>query len=270
MKPSPTQYPQANVHPGAKVGERVTVSAYVTIEDDVVIGDDCYIGPNAVLMAGTRLGARCRIFPGAVLGAEPQDLKFDGEYTQLVVGHDTTVREYCTLNRGTKAAGTTVVGDHCLLMAYVHIAHDCQIGNQVVIANNVNLAGHVEIGDHAVLGGNSACHQFVKVGTHAMVGGASLVRKDVPPFITVAREPVRFISVNKTGLTRRDFTPAQIRDIERAYRIFFSPGFSRQEALDLIDRDLPNSAERHTIIEFVRNSERGVIRGPQHESNGED
>jgi len=263
-------YPKANVHPGAQLGEGVEISPYVTIEEDVVIGDGCRIGPNAVIMAGTRLGKHCRIFPGAVVGAEPQDLKFEGEHTTLEIGDHTTIREFCTLNRGTVAAGTTKIGSHCLLMAYVHVAHDCLVGDRVVLANNVNLAGHVEVGDHAVLGGMSAVHQFVKIGSHVMLGGGSLLRKDVPPYITAAREPVRFVGVNKTGLERREFTAKEIETIARAYRIFFAPGFSRQEALDLIERDIPAGAERQQIIDFVHSSNRGIIRGPKHESSGED
>ena len=263
-------YPRANVHPGARIGAGVTIAPYVTIEDDVVIGDDSEIMANAVIMSGTRLGERCRVFPGAVVGAEPQDLKFDGEYSTLEVGHDTTIRECCTVNRGTAAAGKTVIGSHCLLMAYVHVAHDCIVGDRVVLANNVNLAGHVEVGDHAVLGGTAAVHQFVKIGAHVMLGGGALLRKDVPPFVTAAREPVRFAGVNKTGLERRGFTPEQIDAIGKAYRLLFAPGFSRAEALDLIARDLPDSEHRRAIVDFVNASNRGIIRGPKHYANGED
>lgn len=263
-------YPNANVHPGAQLGSDVSISPYVTIEDDVVIGDGCTIGPNAVIMSGTRLGKDCRVFPGAVLGAEPQDLKFAGEYSTLVVGERTTIREFCTLNRGTAASGTTIVGNDCLLMAYVHVAHDCIVGDKVVLANNVNLAGHVEVGDHAILGGTSAVHQFVKIGKHVMLGGGSKLRMDVPPYVTAAREPVRFVGVNKTGLERRSFTAEQINIIARCYRILFAPGFSRQEALDLISRDIIDCEERQTIVDFVLKSNRGIIRGPKHEGNGED
>ena len=263
-------YPQANVHAGAQIGKQVTISPYVTIEDDVVIGDGCEIGPNAVIMAGTRLGKHCKVFPGAVVGGQPQDLKFAGEYSTLEIGDHTVIREFCTLNRGTAAAGTTKIGSHCLLMAYVHVAHDCIVGDRVILANNVNLAGHVEVGDHAILGGTAAVHQFVKIGAHVMVGGGSLLRKDVPPYITAAREPVRFVGVNKTGLERRNFSTEQIETIGRAYRILFAPGFSRQEALDLISRDLPEGVERSTIVDFVNASTRGIIRGPKHDSGGED
>ncbi|MFK8055724.1 MAG: acyl-ACP--UDP-N-acetylglucosamine O-acyltransferase [Saprospiraceae bacterium] len=263
-------YPKANVHPGAVIGENVVISPYVTIEDDVVIGDGTNIGPNAVIMAGTRMGKHCKVFPGAVIGAEPQDLKFAGEQSTLTIGDHTTIREFCTINRGTAAAGTTTIGSHCLLMAYVHVAHDCIVGDHVVLANNVNLAGHVEVGDHAVLGGTAAVHQFVKIGAHAMLGGGSLLRKDVPPYITAAREPVRFVGVNKTGLERRDFSSEKIASISRAYRILFAPGFSRQEAMELIERDLPDLEERREIIDFVTASNRGIIRGPRQYANGED
>jgi len=263
-------YPKANVHPGAVIGENVVISPYVTIEDDVVIGEGSNIGPNAVIMSGTRLGKHCKVFPGAVIGAEPQDLKFAGEQSTLTIGDYTTIREFCTINRGTAAAGTTTIGSHCLLMAYVHVAHDCIVGDHCVLANNVNLAGHVEVGKHAVLGGTAAVHQFVKIGAHVMLGGGSLLRKDVPPYITAAREPVRFVGVNKTGLERRNFTNEKIASISRAYRILFAPGFSRQEAMELIERDLPGLQERHEIIDFVNASNRGIIKGPRQYSNGED
>ena len=267
---SAPRFPQANVHPDAQLGEGVDISPYVTVEADVVIGDGCRIGPNAVVLAGTRLGAHCTVHAGAVVGGIPQDLKFDGEYSTLEIGDHTSIREFCTINRGTAAAGTTKVGSHCLLMAYVHVAHDCVVGDHVVLANNVNLAGHVEVGDHAVLGGLAAVHQFVKIGRHVMLGGGSLLRKDVPPYVTAAREPVRFVGVNKTGLERRGFSAETIAQISRAYRILFAPGFSRPEALDLIARDLPATAERAAIVDFVNGASRGIIRGPKHYANGED
>ena len=270
MSDTQTRFPMANVHPDAQLGDGVRVEPFATVEADVVVGARTHIMANAVLMAGTRIGEDCQVFPGAVLGAEPQDLKFAGEYTTLTVGDRTTIREYCTLNRGTAAANTTTIGDDCLIMAYVHVAHDCIVGNKVVLANNVNLAGHVEVGDHAVLGGTAAVHQFVKIGKHVMLGGGSLLRKDVPPYITAAREPVRFVGVNKTGLERRGFSNELIASIGRAYRILFAPGFSRQEALDLIARDLPDIPEREEIVDFVNASARGIIRGPKHYANGED
>ena len=263
-------YPRANVHPAAQIGDDVEISPFVTVEEDVVIGDGCRIGAGAVIMRGTRLGRYCKVHPGAVVGGEPQDLKFEGEYSTLEVGEYTTIREFCTLNRGTQAAGTTRIGSHCLLMAYVHVAHDCVIGDRVVVANSVNLAGHVEVGDHAVLGGGAQVHQFVKIGEHVMLGGGSLLRQDVPPYITAAREPVRFVGVNKTGLERRGFTPEQVRMIHRAYRILFAPGFSRQEALELIGKDLPDAPERRAIVDFVTGSARGIIRGPKLHGTGED
>lgn len=263
-------HPLSNVHPGAQIGNNVTIAAFASIEDDVVIGDDCYIHSGAVLMAGTRVGRGCKIFPGAILGAEPQDLKFVGEYSTLQIGDHTTIREYCTLNRGTQAAGTTIIGSHCLLMAYVHVAHDCIVADRVVLANNVNLAGHVEVGEHTVVGGMSGIIQFVKVAAHAMIAGGVIVRKDVPPYTTAARDPVQFMGVNKIGLSRRDFAPEKIRDIENAYRLLYYSGLNRAEALEAIVQESPFPEVTGEIIEFVNASTRGIIRGPKQDATVED
>jgi len=250
-----------NVHPDAQIGENVTISPFVTVEADVVIGDNCWIGPNATIMNGTRIGDNCRIFPGAVLGAIPQDLKFEGEYSTLEIGHHTTIREYCTLNRGTKASGRTVVGDHCLLMAYVHVAHDCVIGNHCILANNVNLAGHITIGDYAILGGLAAVHQFVHIGRHAMISGGSLVGRDVPPFVKAAREPLSYVGVNRIGLKRRGFTQKEIHAIQDIYRYLFVKGYNLTQALELIRTELPDSPFKTEILQFIGESERGLIKG---------
>ena len=263
-------HPLANVHPGARLGQQVTVEAFASIADDVVVGDGSKIHPGAVLMAGTRLGRDCTVFPYAVIGAEPQDLKFVGEYSTLVIGDRTTVREFCTLNRGTAAAGTTVIGSDCLLMAYVHVAHDCILADRVVVANNVNLAGHVEIGYHTVVGGMSGVLQFVKIGAHAMVAGGTIVRKDVPPYATVGRDPVQYMGVNRTGLLRRDFAPEQMRDIEQAYRLLYNSGLTRADALDAIEAELDSEPIRREIVDFIAASTKGIIRGPKQDATIED
>lgn len=249
------------ISPKATLGQGVSVGAFACIEEDVVIGAGTTIGSNAVILRGTRIGENCKIFPGAVIGAEPQDLKFAGEYTTLEIGDNTTIREFCTINRGTTASGKTVVGSNCLLMAYVHVAHDCIVGNNVILANNVNLAGHVEVGDHAILGGLVAVHQFVRIGAHVMVGGGSLVRKDVPPFVKAAREPLSYIGVNSIGLTRRGFSQGTIDEIQEMYRCVFLKSISISKSLENIEHDFKHSAEKDIIVSFIKNSERGLMKG---------
>lgn len=250
-----------NIHRNARIGRNVQVGAFSTIEEDVVIGDGCIIGSNVNILNGTRMGSNCRIFPGAVVGAVPQDLKFDGEHSTLEIGNEVTIREYCTINRGTKANMKTRIEDNVLLMAYVHIAHDCVVGHHSILANNVNLAGHITVGHHVVLGGLVAVHQFVKIGDHAMVGGGSLVRKDVPPYVKAAREPLAFVGVNVTGLKRRGFSQDQIHQIQDIYRLLFVRGYNTTQALGVIRDTIPASPEKNTILEFVDQSERGIMRG---------
>jgi UDP-N-acetylglucosamine acyltransferase len=250
-----------NIHRNAKIGQNAKIGPFATIEEDVVIGDNCVIGANACILNGTRMGNNCSVFPGAVVGALPQDLKFEGESSSLEIGNNVTIREYCTINRGTKASFKTAIGDNSLLMAYVHVAHDCVIGHNSILANNVNLAGHIQVGHHVVIGGLVAVHQFVKIGDHVMVGGGSLVRKDVPPFVKAAREPLSFVGVNVTGLKRRNFTQAQIHAIQDIYRILFVRGNNITQAVSIIKDTIPESAERELILDFVDQSERGIMRG---------
>lgn len=254
------------IHPGAKIGNNVTIGPFTVIEEDVVIGDDCWIGPNVSIFNGARIGYHCRIFPGAVVSAIPQDLKYMGQKTTLEIGNHVTIRECCTLNRGTinekvGADGRTTIGDHCLLMAYVHIAHDCHIAPRCVLANNVTLAGHIEVGYHATLGGMVAVHQFVRIGEHAMVGGGSLVRKDVPPFVTAAREPLSYAGINSTGLSRRNFTQEEMHHIEDIYRYLFVKGYNTRKALALIEQEIAPSALRDQILTFVKGAKRGLMKG---------
>lgn len=253
--------PQSVISPNAQLGNNVTVSPFTTIDDDVIIGDNTWIGPNVTIFAGTRIGENCKIFSGAALGAIPQDLKFDGEYTTLEIGNNVTIREFCTLNRGTKFLYKTVVKDNALIMAYVHVAHDCIVGKNVILSNAVTLAGHVEISDYAILGGMSAVHQFVKIGSHCMIGGGCLVRKDVPPFVRASREPLSYIGVNSIGLRRRGYTELQISRIQDIYRELFVNGSNISKSIKRIISDLPSSPERTEILAFVNGSERGVIRG---------
>lgn len=252
-----------SVHPEAKIGKDVTIENFVTIGKDVVIGDGCWIGPHATIMDGARIGNNCKIFPGAIIGAVPQDLKFSGEYSTLEIGNNVTIREYCTLNRGTKAADVTRIEDNCLLMAYVHIAHDCVVGKNSILANNVNLAGHIIVGEHVVLGGLVAVHQFVKIGDHSMVGGGSLVRKDVPPYVKAARDPLGYVGVNSLGLKRRGFSQEQVNNIQDVYRVLFVKGYNTTQALRHIEENIDASEERDYILDFVKDSSqnRGLMKG---------
>ncbi|GAB4455830.1 MAG: acyl-ACP--UDP-N-acetylglucosamine O-acyltransferase [Bacteroidia bacterium] len=251
----------ASVSPKAKLGNNVVVSPFATIEDKVEIGDNTWIGPNAVIMNYTKIGKGCKIFPGAVIGAEPQDLKFKGEESTVEIGDNTTIREFVTIHRGTLDKMTTKVGNNCLIMAYVHIAHDCIIGNNVILANNVALSGHINIDDYAIIEGMSAAQQFITIGKHAFVGGASLIRKSVPPYVRCAREPLQYIGVNTVGLTRRGFTPEQIRHIEDIYRIIYVKGHNLQNALEIVEKEIPDSDFKKEILEFIRSQKDGVIKG---------
>ncbi|MFA0962736.1 acyl-ACP--UDP-N-acetylglucosamine O-acyltransferase [Roseivirga sp. BDSF3-8] len=256
------KHPQANIHPGAKIADGVEIMPFATIEDDVVIGEGSKIYPNAVVMKGARLGKNVKVFPGAVISGEPQDLKFQGEETILEVGDNTVIREFVTVSRGT-AAGIhkTTIGKNCLLMAYTHVAHDCQIGNNCILVNAVQVAGHVRIDDFAIIGGTSAVHQFVHVGAHVMVSGGSLVRKDVPPYVTAGREPLAYCGVNSTGLRRRGYSADKIQEIQEIYRIIYQTGLNNTKALDQIEGEFPDSVERDEIVKFVRESGRGILRG---------
>lgn len=253
--------PLAYVHPEAKIASNVVIEPFVTIDKNVEIGEGTWIGPNVVIMEGARIGKNCKIYPGAVISAVPQDLKFIGEPTTAEIGDNVIIREFVTINRGTKASYKTVVGSNTLLMAYVHIAHDCFVGNNCILANNATLAGHVVIEDYANIGGLVAIHQFVHIGPHTYITGGSLVRKDVPPFVKAAREPLSYVGVNSIGLRRRNFSNEQIQQIQEVYRYLFLRGHNISQALDFIEKELPASKERDEILLFVRNSTRGIMRG---------
>lgn len=249
-----------NIHQDATIGENVTIASFVTIEADVQIGNNCYIGPNVTIYSGARIGNNVRIFPGAVISAIPQDLKFDGEDTIVVIGDNTTIRECVTINRGTKASGKTVIGKNCLIMAYVHVAHDCIIGNNVIIANASNIAGHVEIDDFAIIGGLTAIHQFSKIGKHAILSGGSLVGKDVPPYTKAARFPLSYTGINSIGLKRRSFTEEQINLIQEIYRVLYLSNLNVSSAVTVINDKFPPSVERDEILGFIARSNRGVLK----------
>jgi UDP-N-acetylglucosamine acyltransferase len=251
----------SNIHPSAMIGEGVKIGAFVTIEADVVIGDGTEISPNVCILNGTRIGKNCKIFPGAILGSIPQDLKFKNEESLLNIGNNVTIREYCTINRGTRANYSTEIRDNCLIMAYCHVAHDCIIHENCVLANCVNLAGHIEIGPKTVLGGLTAVHQFVRIGEYVMVGGGSLVRKDIPPYVKAAREPLSYVGLNFIGLKRRGFTEDKIHQIHDIYRTLYVKGYNTTQAVEKIKTSFSASAERDNILQFIKKADRGIIRG---------
>ena len=251
----------AHIDPGAQIGANVTVEPFAYIQGDVVIGEGTWIGPHAVIYDGARIGKNCRIFNGASVSAIPQDLKFMGEKTTVEIGDNTTVREFATLNRGTSAKGRTVIGSNCLLMAYVHVAHDCKIGDHVIMVGYSGVAGEVEIGDWAILGGTTVVHQFVHIGAHSILGGGSKVRIDVPPYIKADREPLSFMGINTVGLERRGFSKEKVHEIHEIYRAFYNMGKNTTQALEYIAETFPPTDERDHILSFIKNSERGVIKG---------
>jgi len=256
-----------NIHRDAKIDKNVTIDSFTTIYSDVEIGEGTWIGPNVTIMDGARIGKNCRIFPGAVIAAIPQDLKFAGEKTFVHIGDNTTIRECVTVNRGTAAKGETIIGSNCLLMAYVHIAHDCHVGNNCILVNGVAVAGEVEIDDWAIIGGISAIHQFVRIGAHVMISGGSLVRKDVPPYVKAAREPLSYVGINSVGLRRRSFTNEAITTIQDTYRVLYQKGYNNTKALEIIEAEIPQTAERNHIIDFIRKSQRGIMRGYSEEDS---
>lgn len=253
--------PLAYVHPQAKVAKNTVIEPFVNIEQNVEIGEGTWIGSNVTIMEGARIGKNCKIFPGAVIAAVPQDLKFNNEDTIVRIGDNTVIREFVTINRGTKANYETVVGNNCLLMAYVHVAHDCIVGNNVILANAATLAGHIFVDDWAIIGGLSAIHQFVNIGAHTMISGGSLVRKDVPPYTKAAREPLSYVGINSIGLRRRGFTAEKINEIQDIYRYIYLKGNNVSQALEYIEANLPATSERDEIISFISKSSRGIMRG---------
>jgi UDP-N-acetylglucosamine acyltransferase len=253
--------PSANIHPEAKIGKNVIIEPFATIGQDVVIGDGTWVGPNAVIMDGARIGRNCRIFPGAIVSAIPQDLKYEGEDSILIVGDNSTIREFCTVNRGTKTTGKTVIGNNTLLMAYVHVAHDCVIGNHCVLVNGTTLGGEVYVDDWAIVSALTLVHQFCSVGKHVMISGGSKMGRDVPPYVTAAREPLSYYGVNSVGLTRRNFSREKITEIQDMYRIIFQKGLNTSNAVEKVKKSFPESEEKSEILNFIRNSRRGLIKG---------
>ena len=230
--------PLAYVHPGAKIAKNVVIEPFTTIHNNVIIGEGTWIGSNVTIMEGARIGKNCNIFPGCVISAVPQDLKFQDEETIVKIGNNSTLREYVTINRGTIDRGKTVVGKNCLIMAYCHIAHDCIVGDNCIFSNNSTLAGHVTVGNHVILAGMTAVHQFCTIGQHAFITGGSLVRKDIPPFVKGAREPMSYVGINSIGLRRRGFKSEKIREIQNIYRTLFQKGLNNTQAVRLNEAEM--------------------------------
>jgi len=253
-------HPTAIISKKAKLGEGVSIGPFAVITDNVEIGAGSKIGAHCVIDGNTKIGSNCEIFTGAVIGSRPQDLKFKGEKVFLEIGNDNIIREYCTLNPGTGEGGKTSVGNGNLLMAYSHIAHDCRVGNECVIANSGTLAGHVTIEDKAVIGGLVAIHQFVHVGMLSIIGGCSKVVQDIPPYSTCDGHPTRVYGLNLIGLRRQKFSKETIENLDRAYKILFSSGFTLKHALEKVEAEIKGSAEVDYLVNFVKRTERGISR----------
>jgi len=248
------------VDPEAKIGENVEIGNFSTIHSDVEIGDNVRIGSNVTIYPGARIGDGVKIFPGAVVAAIPQDLKFRGEKTYAFVGAGTTLRECVTVNRGTASKGMTIIGENCLIMAYTHVAHDCRLGSGIIISNATQLAGEVIVDDNAVIGGGSMVHQFCHLGKGIMLQGGALVNKDIPPFVKAAREPISFVGINSVGLHRHGYSSEQIQLINEIYRILYLSDLNVSNAVKMILSTIDKCELRDEIVDFVINSERGIIR----------
>jgi len=263
-------HPLTYVHPDAKIAENVKIDPFAVIHKDVEIGEGTWIASHVTIMEGARIGKNCRIFPGAVISAIPQDLKFKGESTQVIIGDNCTIRECVTINRGTADKQLTKLGNNCLIMAYSHIAHDCIIGDNCIFSNDTTLAGHITIGDNVILAGLVAVQQFVRIGSHAFVTGGSMVRKDVPPYVKAAREPLSYVGVNSVGLKRRGYSTEKINQILDIYRILYVRGYNVAKAINIIEAELPVSDERDEILTFIRESTRGIMRGYTRRNGNDD
>ena len=253
--------PLAVIHPDAQIGVNVTIDPFAVIEKDVVIGDNCHIFPHATILNGARIGLDCQIFPGAVIAGIPQDLKYAGEDSTAEIGNHTKIRECVTINRGTISKGKTIIGNNCLIMAYSHIAHDCVLKDNIIIGNASQLAGEVKIDDFAIISGGALVHQFVRISQHVMIQGGSRVGKDIPPYLLIGREPIVYCGINIVGLRRRGFTNQQVYLIQDIYRTLYTRGLNNSKALKTIETEYEPCLERDLILNFIKTSERGIVRG---------
>ncbi len=256
------RFPNTNIHPEAKIGDNVIIEPFTSISKDVEIGDGTWIGSNVTIFDGARIGKNCKIFPGAVISAVPQDLKFNNEYTTSEIGDNTVIRECVTIHRGTTDRMTTKVGSNCLIMGYVHIAHDCVVGNNCILANYVGLSGHNVIEDYVIMEGKVGTQQFIRIGAHSFIAGGTLVRKNVPPYVRAAREPISYAGINAVGLRRRGFSDEQIKNIEDIYRNLYVLNNTVSSGVKSIEEELPDSAEKKQVLDFIAESDKGIMKGP--------
>lgn len=253
-------HPTAIIDNSAQLGDNVTIGPYCIVGPKVTLGANVWLQSHVRIDKNTEIGEDCRIFHGASIGNDPQDLKYNGEETWLYVGARTTFREFTTAHRGTSARGKTVIGSDCYFLNYVHIPHDAHIGNHIIMSNTVQVGGHADVGDWVIIGGVTGVHQFCRIGCHAMVGFGFRVTQDVPPYVLAAGEPLKATGLNRIGLERRGFTAAQIEDIKKAYNLFFRKNLTLANAVTAIREQLPHSKEAQIFADFVEKSDRGVIR----------
>jgi len=254
-----TVHPTAIVSDDAQLARGVEIGPFAIVGPGCEIGEGCVLAPRATLERNVKLGRKVRVGIGAVLGGDPQDLKFQGEETTVEIGEGTVIREYSTINRGTSESFKTTVGRNCFIMSYVHLAHDCHLGDGVILANGVQLAGHVRIEDRAIISGLSAVHQFVRIGRHSFIGGCSRVSKDIPPFLKAVGNPVKLYGLNTVGLQRAGFDEATVRELKRAYRLFFDSDLNITQALERAEQDFEQRPEVQELMRFLEASGRGVV-----------
>jgi len=252
----------AIVHPTAEIAESADIGPYAIVEEHVVIGEGTQVGPHTVIRQNTVIGRDCDVFQFASIGERPQDLKYSGEETRVIIGDNNVIREYVTVHRASvHGDGKTELGDHNFLMAYAHVAHDCKIGNHVIMANGATLGGHIEIQDHAILGGLSAAHQFVRIGTHCIISGLTGIPQDIPPYTMAAGERARLYGLNVTGLKRHQFSEETLRSLKKAYRLLFRSKLPLSQAVQsVLDDEIASVPEVAHLVNFVRHSERGICR----------
>lgn len=252
--------PLAHIHPDAKISSDVQIAPFCVIEEDVEIGSGARIYAHAHIMSGTRIGAHVQVFPHAVIGAIPQDLKFEGEYSKVEIGAATTIREFVTINRGTKESGTTKVGAHCLVMAYAHIAHDCVVGDYCILSNGSQLAGHVVMGDYAITGGMTGVLQFTRIGRYAFLSGGTLISKDVPPYTKVFHTPGNYAGLNLLGLKRNNLSKECIDRLSAIYHLIYHSSLNLSQAVEKIKQEIADCAEKTEILTFIATTKNGVIK----------
>lgn len=254
-------HPTAVVAPDVELAEGVEIGPYAVVGPDVHIGENTVIGSHVVIEGHTDIGARCRIFQFASIGVQPQDLKFRGEPTRVVIGNDNTIREFVTIHRATVSdIGVTIMGDHNLIMAYSHIAHNCKLGNHVIMVNAANLAGHIHVEDYAIIGGLTGVHQFTRIGAHCIIGGASAISKDVAPYLLVSGNRAKPHGLNLIGLKRRGFKEGAIRALKDAYRLIFRSSLLLRTAIEKVRNEVEDCPEVRHFVEFIEQSKRGICR----------